>query len=176
MRVLLDQGFPDPPGFQPTDIDATVEYVPLIRFAPELAKESTPDWMVILAAADRGFDALAVDDQELKENELCLVALSYVSVSLIAWTRGIDAITGWAQLVAYAPKIARRVAEAGPNIFLLPTVQLAKGTNYFKAVARARQKAKELGQSYPQMRRAAVSEMRSELQTRRRMDLAAQLR
>ena len=108
MRVLLDQGFPNPPGFKPAALDATVEYIPLVQFAPELAKVSTPDWMVILAAARGGFDALAVDDQELKDNELCLIALCYAPISLIAWTRGIDAVTGWAQLVAYAPKIAKR--------------------------------------------------------------------
>lgn len=175
MRVLLDQGFPAPPGFSPTSLDATVEYVPLVTFAPELAKVSTPDWMVILAAARGGFDALAVDDQELKENELCLIALTYTSVSLIAWTRGIDAVTGWAQLVAYAPKIAKRVVEAGPNIFLLPTVKLAKGSNYFKAEAQARQKAKAAGQSYPEMRAAAVKEMKEELRSRKRMELATPL-
>jgi hypothetical protein len=175
MRVLLDQGFPAPPGFKPTDLDATVEYIPLVRHAPELAKVSTPDWMVILAAAKGGFDALAVDDQELKENELCLVALSYTAVSLIAWTQGIDAVTGWAQLVAYAPKIAQRIAELGPNIFLLPTVRIARGTNYYQAATEVRRKAKGAGQSYPEMRREAVKTMKAELKSRRRLDLGAPL-
>src|SRR6266571_7728699 len=166
MRVLLDQGFPNPPGFKPAALDATVEYIPLVQFAPELAKVSTPDWMVILAAARGGFDALAVDDQELKDNELCLIALCYAPISLIAWTRGIDAVTGWAQLVAYAPKIAKRMAEAGPNIFLLPTVSLAKNNNYFKAEAQARKKAKAAGQTFPEMRAAAVRAMKAELAAR----------
>ena len=175
MRVLLDQGFPSPPGFKPADLDATIEYVPLIKFAPELSKVSTPDWMVILAAEKGGFDALAVDDQELKDNELCLVALSFTAVSLVAWTQGIDAVTGWAQLVAYMPKVAQRIGEVGPRIFLLPTVRIARGTGYINATDEVRRKAKEAGQSYPELRRAAAKVMRAELTTRKRTDLGGPL-
>jgi hypothetical protein len=175
MRVLLDQGFPSPPGFRPSDLDATIEYVSLVKFAPELSRVSTPDWMVILAAAKGGFDALAVDDQELRDNENCLVALSCTKVSLIAWTSGIDPVTGWAQLVAYMPKIRQKMNELGPSIFLLPSVRIVRESNVLTATNEVRKRAKSVGKSYPELRRAASGAMRTELAARKRLDLAGPL-
>jgi len=46
LRLLLDQGFPKPPGFNLAFVDRTVEAVHLSDFAPELSINSTPDWMI----------------------------------------------------------------------------------------------------------------------------------
>ncbi len=141
--MLLDQGFPSPPGFKPADLDRTIEYVPLVKFAPELSKVSTPDWMVILAASKGGFDAFVVDDQELRDNDDCLVALAYTKVSLVTWSRGIDdPVTAWAQLVAYMPKIRQGISEIGPSIFVLPAVRLTRESHILKPAEEVRKRAK----------------------------------
>lgn len=61
-RFLLDQNFPPPPVV-PSMADATVDYVPLIEFDPALAERQTPDWLIILTAANAGqFDGLVTRD------------------------------------------------------------------------------------------------------------------
>jgi hypothetical protein len=174
--MLLDQGFPAPPGFKPADLDRNIEYVPLVKFAPELSKVSTPDWMVILAASKGGFDAFVVDDQELRDNDDCLVALAYTKVSLVTWSRGIDdPVTAWAQLVAYMPKIRQGISEIGPSIFVLPAVRLTRESHILKPAAEVRKRAKLSGTTYAEFRNAAVRNMREELNHRKRMDLAGPL-
>lgn len=43
MRILLDEGYPSPPGFRPESIDATVEVVSLRSFDRQLTGSQTPD-------------------------------------------------------------------------------------------------------------------------------------
>lgn len=79
MRLLLDEGFPSPPGFRPETVDATVEVVALRHFAPALTGASTPDkstekptGMLGQLASDLGISTQQVRDQarEVIEQEL----------------------------------------------------------------------------------------------------------
>ena len=42
MRLLLDEGFPSPPGFRPEMVDASVQVISLREFDPRLTGASTP--------------------------------------------------------------------------------------------------------------------------------------
>jgi hypothetical protein len=175
-RVLLDQGFPVPPGFEPTDLDRKVEYTSLFEYDRRLAKVSTPDWMVILAAAHGGFNAFVANDRNLRSEVLNLVALACTELSLVTWAVGIeDQVTAWAQLVVYMPKIHQRVIDEGPRIFLLPNVRLTRGDHIQSAVDEAHRQARGAGRSYREVRTEALDEMRIELGRRKRADLAALL-
>src|SRR3954452_21866 len=61
-RLLLDQNFPKPPGFDVSLVDATVEVVHLSDFDSTLAKARTPDWFVYLRAAEAQYDAMVTRD------------------------------------------------------------------------------------------------------------------
>jgi hypothetical protein len=172
-RVLLDQGFPVPPGFDPTDLDRMIEYTALYDFDRRLAQISTPDWMVILAAAKGGFNAFVVDDQNIRSEVLDLVALSSTELSLVTWSVGIDdQVTAWAQLLAYMPKIHEKVLELGPSIFILPAARLTRGDHIVKASEVAAKQASKAGTSYAAVRSEAKKRMTAELKRRKRPDLA----
>src|SRR4051794_30129802 len=114
-RFLLDQGFPpDPIGTW--RLDKRVEYVPLRRFAPEFADETTPDWMLYVAAAAGGFQGLVTGDKSQLKQDTELIALTQTQVTLITWRHGDeDPITRWGQLLAYMPQILKRM-EPGKGI------------------------------------------------------------
>lgn len=127
-RVLLDQGFPAPPGFDPRHFDDTVEHVRLFDFDRKLSEESTPDWKIVLLASQAGFDALVSDDAAMLEEDITLTALCLTDLSLVTWEGGMsDPVTRWAQLLAYTPEIRRHLrAGRPPAIFHLPSVRLRK--------------------------------------------------
>ena len=62
MRLLLDQNFPRPPGFELASVDATVEAVHVFDHDPALTEAGTPDWLIYLRAVEDGFDALVTRD------------------------------------------------------------------------------------------------------------------
>lgn len=177
MRILLDQGFPVPPGFNPTDLDAAMDYQSLNTFDPRLSKHSTPDWMVILSAALGNFDAFVVDDQNLRDDDDSLIALALTDLSLITWTVGVDdAVTAWSQLVAYMPKIREKLSEVGPSIFVLPAIRLTKGDHVLKASDLVHKRAAQSGTTYREVRHRSTAMMREELRNRGRRDLVRLLR
>jgi hypothetical protein len=62
LRLLLDQNFPRPPGFDLASVDATVEAVHVYDHDRTLTEAGTPDWLIYLRAAEDGFDALVTRD------------------------------------------------------------------------------------------------------------------
>lgn len=62
LRLLLDQNFPRPPGFDLGSVDATVEAVHVFDHDPALTEAGTPDWLIYLRAVEDGFDALVTRD------------------------------------------------------------------------------------------------------------------
>ena len=50
IRLLLDQGFPKPPGFNPSDVDRNLQWVHLWDWNQELSERSTPDWALYCEA------------------------------------------------------------------------------------------------------------------------------
>jgi hypothetical protein len=65
-RFLLDQGFPKA-VVAIEQLDRTVSYSHLSDAFPEFAATSTPDCMVILLAAEQGFNGLVARDKKQLE-------------------------------------------------------------------------------------------------------------
>lgn len=55
LRLLLDQNFPRPPGFDLSSVDATVEAVHVFDHDPALTEAGTPDWLVYLWAVETDY-------------------------------------------------------------------------------------------------------------------------
>jgi hypothetical protein len=121
VRLLLDEGFPSPPGFRPEMVDATVEVVALREFDETLTGSGTPDWYLYLRAHEAGFDALVTRDWHQSEQIEELWTLSRTDLSVVTWHRPIeDAVREWGQLLAYLPEIRRMISENGPSNRLPP--------------------------------------------------------
>ena len=166
MRLLLDEGFPSPPGFRPETVDARVEVVALREFDQHLTGSSTPDWYLYLRANEAGFDALVTRDWHQSEQIEELWALSRTALSVVTWRRPIeDPVREWGQLLAYLPEIRRMVVENGPSIIFLPSPRLDR-KNVEKATGMLGQLAKDLGISTQQIRNQARQIIEEELGSR----------
>lgn len=166
MRLLLDEGFPSPPGFRAESVDSRVEVTALRQFDASLAGVSTPDWYLYLRAAEAGFDALVTRDWHQSEQPEELWALTRTDVSVITWKRSTeDPIREWGQLLAYLPEIRRMIEQHGPSIIFLPSPQL-KRTNLERATDLMGMLAADLGISQQEVRSTARSLIESELAAR----------
>lgn len=176
VRVLLDEGFPTP-TFSPMELDRTVEYIRLDIWDPSLANRSTPDWIVVLLAAEAKFDVMVTDDYHMLEDEKTLVALMTTDLSLVTWPHGMqDPVTRWAQLIAHMPYIVRKLQfETRPSIFSIPSIRLAKGDHIYKASGLLGKLAVARGETMQQLKAAATRTMVSELNHRGLSTAAARL-
>jgi hypothetical protein len=166
MRLLLDEGFPSPPGFRPESVDATVEVVALREFDPVLAGSGTPDWYLYLRAAEAEFDALVTRDWHQSEQPEELWTLSRTDLSVVTWRRPIeDPVREWGQLLAYLPEIRRMITDHGPSIVFLPSPRLDR-KSVDKATSLLGQMASELGVSTQQVRDQARAIVQDELRLR----------
>lgn len=166
MRLLLDEGFPSPPGFRPETVDATVEVVALRTFDASLTNSSTPHWYIYLRAEEAGFDALVTRDWHQSEQIEELWALSRTVLSVVTWRRPIeDSIREWGQLLAYLPEVRRMITENGPSIVFLPSPRLDR-KNLERASGMLGQLAADLGISTKQIRDQARHVIREELDSR----------
>jgi hypothetical protein len=133
VRLLLDEGFPSPPGFSPATVDASVEVIALRDFDHSLTDTRTPDWYLYLRANDTRFDALVTRDWRQSEQPEELWTLTRTQLSVITWRRPIeDPIREWGQLLAYLPEVRRMITENGPSVVFLPSPRLGKN-NFEKA-------------------------------------------
>ncbi len=170
MRLLLDEGFPSPPGFRPEMVDARVEVTALREFDRSLTGASVPDWYLYLRAHEAGFDALVTRDWHQSEQLEELWTLSRTDLSVVTWRRSIeDPVREWGQLLAYLPEIRRMVEENGPSIVFLPSPRLDR-KNLAKATGMLGQLAADLGISGQQVRDQARQIVHSELMSRGEMD------
>lgn len=152
MRLLLDEGFPSPPGFSPAVVDASVEVVARPDFDPSLTGSKTPDWYLYLRANEARFDALVTRDWRQSEQPEELWTLSRTRLSVVTWRHPIeDPIREWGQLLAYLPEIQRMIVENGPSVVLLPSPRLDK-KNLKKAADGLGHLAATLGISNNQLR------------------------
>ena len=166
MRLLLDEGFPSPPGFRPEVLDASVEVVALRDFAPSLTNSATPDWYLYLRAHEAGFDALVTRDWSQSRQIEELWTLTRTDLSIITWRRPVeDPIREWGQLIAYLTEVRRMIDEHGPSIVFLPTPRLDK-SNLDKASESIGLLANELGMSNQQVRDQARDAVAAELTDR----------
>jgi hypothetical protein len=175
-RFLLDQNFPTP-TFGVEELDETVRFVHLVNFAPELAKQSTPDWLILLAAAAGGFDGIVSRDLEQIRDPDTLVALDGTDLCVITWASPIeDPVTEWAQLLAYLPEVKKRLAEDRRRIILLPAPRLLRTDQFRKATDLLQEHASNRRTSAREIRSEALKRMRGELRLRRKQDLSRYLR
>jgi hypothetical protein len=89
---------------------------------PEFSDISTLDWLVILLAAEQGFDGLVARDKKqlLTPESVAALALNR-NLSFVTWKTSIeDPLTEWGQLMAYMPLVLRWIEEKGAHIFWLP--------------------------------------------------------
>ncbi len=104
-RLLLDQNFPNPPGFDVAEVDSSVEVVHLGLHDPTLTAGGTPDWVIYLRAAHDGFDALVTRDLSQTELPEEMLVLTRVRLTLVAFREAVeDPIVEWGQLLAYLPR------------------------------------------------------------------------
>ena len=89
-RFLLDQGFPKP-VVAIDQLDRSVSYAHLSEVLPEFSDISTPDWLVILLAAEQGFDGLVARDKKqlLTPESVAALALNR-NLSFVTWKTSIE--------------------------------------------------------------------------------------
>jgi hypothetical protein len=163
VRLLLDEGFPSPPGFRPDMVDATVEVTALREFDRSLVGASVPDWYIYLRAHEAGFDALVTRDWHQSQQVEERWTLAQTDLSVVTWRRPIeDPVREWGQLLAYLPEIRRMVADHGPSVIFLPSPRLDR-KSLDKATEMLGQLAADLGVSGQQVRNQARQIVRSEL-------------
>jgi hypothetical protein len=150
-RFLLDQGFPKP-VVAIEQLDRNVSYFHLSDAFPEFAATSTPDWMVILLAAEQRFDGLVARDKKQLQTPESVAALALnPALSFVTWRGPIeDPIAEWGQLMAYMPLVLKAIDQGRTGIFWLP-----KPTLEAKSVVKARDRAGALASdsaiSYPRV-------------------------
>jgi hypothetical protein len=170
VRLLLDEGFPSPPGFRPDMVDATVEVTALREFDRSLTGASTPDWYLYLRADEAGFDALVTRDWRQSEQPEELWTLSRTALSIVTGRRSIeDPVREWGQLLAYLPEIRRMLDENGPSIVFLPSPRLDR-KSLGKATNLLGKLASSLHVSGQQIRDEAREIVQSELAAREQLD------
>jgi hypothetical protein len=126
-RLLLDQGFPKPPGFAIRSVDDSIEVLHLFEFDPALSQNSTPDWVLYCVAEQAGFDALVTRDLSQTNQLVEMYVLSRLQTfTVITWKRPIeDPVREWGQLLAYLPEVKRRLAQQDhASVILLPAPSL----------------------------------------------------
>lgn len=171
-RFLLDQNFPaDPVGAH--RLDKRVEYVPLRVHAPEMAEETTPDWMLYIAAAAGGFEGLVTGDKAQLKQDTELIALTLTKVTLVTWKDGDDdPVTRWGQLIAYMPQILKRMEPGKGIVVSIPNPRLGSRSDAVEKpgdIARARTAGDKV--SYNERRARELAFMRPALAERGRKDL-----
>lgn len=156
-RILLDEGFPSPPGFDPSSIDRRMELTSLREFDGSLVGRGTPDWYLYLRAQEAQFDALVTRDwhQSVQAEEMW--TLTRTDLSVVTWREPIvDAIAEWGQLLAYMTEILKLISTHGHCVVMLPTPRLDR-RNVVRASDALGRLARDEGRSNQQIRDEARS-------------------
>ena len=164
-RLLLDQGFPKPPGFSVRAVDQTVEVVHLHDFDANLSARSTPDWTLYCVAAEAGFDALVARDRSQLDQLVEMYVLSRLpGFTVITWRKAIeDPIREWGQLLAYLPEVKKHLRQGPPKAILLPAPTLT-AQNLHSPADTLGVEARRRGISQNQAREEARAEIRDGLE------------
>lgn len=157
LRLLLDQNFPRPPGFDLGSVDATVQAVHVFDHDPALTEAGTPDWLIYLRAVGDGFDALVTRDWHQVDQPEELWVLSNLQLTVVSWRRPFnDPVAEWGHLLAYLPQLKRRIERRQPRVLLLPPPQLSKSNEVNPREALG-EYAVQQGRSVQEIRREAES-------------------
>jgi hypothetical protein len=169
LRFLLDENFP--PRLEVPD--HRVEYVDLGDFDASLVGVSTPDWMIYLAAQAGGFDGVVSRDRAQLDQAAEHVALAHTDLSVVTWRRQIDdPIAQWGHLLAYIPRIVTIIENEGPQIVILPSINL-DADKHAQTRAYIRREVSLKRTTMSELRAESLPVMRAELGRRKREDLAA---
>ena len=166
-RFLLDQGFPKP-VVAIEELDRNVSYVHLSDAFPEFAATSTPDWMVILLAAERGFAGLVARDEKSLQTPESVVALALnPHLSFVTWRAPIeDPVAEWGQLMAYMPLVLKALDQGRSGIFWLPKPALDP-RSFLPARSQAGALASSFSTSYAELLAEARKTMEANLRARK---------
>ncbi|MFP5317889.1 MAG: hypothetical protein ACLGI2_06285 [Acidimicrobiia bacterium] len=155
LRLLLDQNFPRPPGFDLASVDATVAAVHVYDHDPSLTDAGTPDWLIYMRAVDDGFDALVTRDWHQLDQPEELWVLSNLRLAVISWRKPFnDPVAEWGHLLAYLPQLKRRIERRQPRVLLLPPPSLGVGNEVNPREALGRY-ASEQGRTVQEIRHEA---------------------
>ena len=159
-RLLLDQGFPKPPGFTVRALDRSVSVEHLNDVAPQMSQRSTPDWYVYCLAVESGFDALVVRDRSQLDQMTEMYVLSRLpTLTVVTWRKVVDdPVREWGQLLAYLPQIKTSCMEKGGRAILLPAPTLGP-KSYFKPSTALGNESRKQGVSNRQVRDSARQEI-----------------
>lgn len=162
VRLLLDQGFPKPPGFEPSDVDRNLQWMHLWDWNRGLSERSTPDWALYCEAAFGGFNAIVTRDFTQAEQAEEMVCLSHLrDFHVISWKQRMeDPISEWGQLLAYLPAIRRFIGQHDSRVIFLPVPTLATDRNVRPPREFIGRIATSRGQSVQQVRSEAIEAMR----------------
>jgi hypothetical protein len=175
LRLLLDQNFPKPPGFNLADVDTTIQATHVFDHDPGLTSAGVPDWLLYLRAADDGFDAVVTRDWHQLDQPEELWALANLRITVVSWRRPFnDPVAEWGHLLAYMPQLKRRIELRQPRVLLLPPPQLSKGNEVNPREALGRYAAQQ-GRAVGEVLEEARSAVRDYLDLAKRADLYARL-
>lgn len=157
LRLLLDQNFPKPPGFDVDAVDQSIEAIHVHDHDAGLTSSGIPDWLIYLRAAEDHFDAVVTRDwHQILEPE-GLWVLGNLRLMVVSWKRPFnDPVTEWGHLLAYMPQIKTRVERQQPRILLLPQPRLDKSNEI---------NPREAIGEYAKDQKRAVGEIRQEAET-----------
>lgn len=163
MKLLLDQNFPKPPGFDVHDVDNTVQVEHLADFDVALTRSKTPDWFIYAKAALAGFDGLVTRDKsQLEQTEEVWVLTKLPLLVVTFWKSIEDPISEWGQLLAYLPLLQKESVGSSSVIVRLPRPTISQ-KNRIPATELLGTMAREQGISNQQFRRDAERQVRAYL-------------
>jgi hypothetical protein len=162
LRFLLDQQFPKP-MFDIRALDESVTYEHFADVAPADSMTSTPDWMLHVIAADRGFDGVVTLDRAQLDEETELVALSLAQISVVTWKRDDEGpVVLWGQVLAYMPQVVILLEQVRPLVITLPNPRLRSREHALRPRDLGAMKTRD-GVAFPQRKHRAVALMQTEL-------------
>ncbi len=148
MRVLLDENFPAPRGFDPADLDAHLDVTTLVDHDPALVGNRTPDWYLYLVAHEAGFDALVTRDWHQSAQTEEMWVITRTDLSVITWKKPQDdPVVEWAQILAYMPQLRGLREKCGPSVFFLPAPSLEERHHVLRTADRLGELASEQGRA-----------------------------
>ncbi|MGI9193728.1 MAG: hypothetical protein ACR2FO_04365 [Actinomycetota bacterium] len=119
-RFLLDEHMKPFPGL-PLDLFG-FEIVRLGDFDRSFVNTATPDWILYLAAAARGFTGLITHDKSQVTQENEVRSLELTGIAVVTYHKGVnDELTKWGLLMAHSPRIVAALKRPERGAFVLPT-------------------------------------------------------
>ncbi len=175
LRLLLDQNFPKPAGFNLADVGTSIHATHVSDHDPALTSAGVPDWLLYLRAADDGFDAVITRDWHQFDRPEELWVLANLRIVVISWRQPINnPVAEWGHLLAYMPQLRRRIERRQPRVLLLPPPHLNKGNEVNPRETLGRYAARQ-GRAVAEVLAETQSAVRDVLHRAERADLYVRL-